>query len=76
MRIGTNLQANFHNRDLEIVRARLTGDMTRETYDALMARHRISVERIRQIQRTALGVIRAQLIDNGIAGMAAVSCTG
>ena len=75
-RIVSIVEANFHDRDLEIVRARLAGDMTREKYDALVARHRISVERIRQIQRAALGVIRAQLMDDGIAGMAAVSCRG
>ena len=69
------LEAHFWDRDLEIVRARLQGDMTREKYDALVARHLISVERIRQTQRAALGVIRAQLMDHGIAGMAAVSCT-
>ena len=75
-RIVSIVEANFHDRDLEIVRARLTGDMTREKYDELVRKHHISVERIRQIQRAALRVIRARLMDDGIAGMAAVSCGG
>ena len=75
-RIVSIVEANIHDRDLEIVRARLQGDMTREKYAELVVRHRISAERIRQIQRAALGVIRAQLMDDGIAGVAAVSCRG
>ena len=73
-RIVSIVEANFQDRDLEIVRARLQGDMTREKYDALVDKHHISVERIRQIQRAALGVIRVQLMDDGIEGVSAVSC--
>ena len=73
-RIVSIVEANFQDRDLEIVRARLTSDMTREKYAELVGKHHISVERIRQIQRAALGVIRAQLVDDGIEGVAAVSC--
>ena len=73
-RIASIVEANFHDRDLEIVSARLAGDMTRENYAELVGKHHISVERIRQIQRAALGVIRVQLMDDGIEGVAAVSC--
>ena len=75
-RIVSIVEANFQDRDLEIVRARLQGDMTREKYDALVRRHRISVERIRQIHRRALATIREALVEDGIEGMAAVSCGG
>ena len=73
-RIASIVEANFQDRDLEIVRARLQGDMTREKYDELVGKHHISVERIRQIQRRALATIREALTQDGIEGMVAISC--
>ena len=75
-RIVSIVEANFQDRDLEIVRARLQGDMTREKYAELVGKHHISVERIRQIQRRALTKVREALAEDGIEGMAAVSCGG
>ena len=75
-RIVSIVEANFQDRDLEIVRARLQGDMTREKYAELVGKHHISVERIRQIQRRALAQVREALAEDGIEGMAAVSCGG
>ncbi len=72
-RIHSIVQTNFDARDLEIVQARLTGDMTREKFDVLVDKHGISVERIRQIQRAALLTIREGLQREGITGMNAVS---
>lgn len=68
-RIHSIVQANFDERDLEIVKARLAGDMTREKFDVLVEKHGISVERIRQIQRAALLTIREGLQRDGINGM-------
>jgi len=68
-RIHSIVQANFDERDLEIVQARLAGDMTREKFDVLVDKHGISVERIRQIQRAALLTIREGLQREGISGM-------
>ena len=60
------VQENFSGRDLEIVEARLDGPMTRDRFQALASKHDITVERIRQIQRAALRLIREKLIDQGI----------
>jgi RNA polymerase sigma-32 factor len=68
-RIHSIVQANFDERDLEIVQARLTGDMTRAKFDKLVDKHGISVERIRQIQRAALMTIRESLQRDGISGL-------
>jgi DNA-directed RNA polymerase sigma subunit (sigma70/sigma32) len=68
-RIAAIVQSNFDDRDLEIVQARLTGDMTREKFSVLVDKHGISVERIRQIQRAALLTIREGLQREGIEGM-------
>ena len=72
-RIHSIVKANFEDRDLEIVQARLSGDMTREKFDVLVDKHGISVERIRQIQRAALMTIRENLRRDGIVGMGSVS---
>lgn len=68
-RIHSIVKANFEDRDLEIVQARLAGDMTREKFDVLVDKHGISVERIRQIQRAALMTIRENLQREGISGI-------
>ncbi len=68
-RISAIVQSNFDERDLEIVQARLSGDMTREKFDNLVDKHNISVERIRQIQRAAVLKIR-----EGISGLDMISC--
>ena len=60
-RIVSIVEANFRDRDLEIMRVR---------------RHHISIERIRQIQRRALAKVREALVEDGIEGMVAVSCGG
>ncbi|WP_341212912.1 hypothetical protein [uncultured Limimaricola sp.] len=72
-RIASVVRANYKDRDLEIVQARLNGDMTREKFAALVDRHGISAERIRQIQRAALRTIREDLSRSGIKGMSCVS---
>ena len=72
-RIHSIVKANFEDRDLEIVQARLSGDMTREKFDVLVDKHGISVERIRQIQRAALMIICENLRRDGIVGMGSVS---
>lgn len=56
----------YSGRDLEIVMARIKGDMTPERYADLISRHGITVERIRQIQRGALLQIREHLASEGI----------
>lgn len=60
---------NFSDRDLEIVSERIRGDMTRERYDHLTSKYGITVERVRQIQRGALDLIRNTLIQDGIASI-------
>jgi RNA polymerase sigma factor (sigma-70 family) len=73
-RIASIVRANFEDRDLDIVQARLSGDMTREKFDALVNKHGISVERIRQIQRAALMTIRENLQREGISGFDVIAC--
>lgn len=60
------VQERYTERDLEIITARIQGDMTREKYDHLVCKHNITVERIRQIQRGALETIRQALVEDGI----------
>ena len=73
-RIHGIVRSNFDDRDLEIVQARISGDMTPEKFDVLVERHGISVERIRQIQRAALLTIRESLQREGITGLDAIAC--
>jgi RNA polymerase sigma-32 factor len=73
-KIHTIVANNFSDRDLEIVTERLKGEMTRDRYDDLVARHNISVERIRQIQRAGLAVIKDALVRDGITGISSVAC--
>lgn len=72
-KIVSSVHDTYSGRDLEIVMARIQGDMTPERYAALVSRHGITVERIRQIQRGALAQIRLALLDEGIDGMHAIS---
>lgn len=62
-------RATYEERDLEIVQARLDGDMTPEKYAALTSRYGISVERVRQIQRAALENIRTALVRDGLSSI-------
>lgn len=73
-KINAIVHASYADRDLEIVQARLEGAMTRDRFDALVERHKITVERIRQTQRGALPHVRQALVGDGIDEMAAVSC--
>ena len=68
------VSTSLDERDLEIVQAKLSGDMTREKFDALVSKHNISVERIRQIQRAAMATIREGLQRQGITGIDAIAC--
>lgn len=68
-RIVQIVETNYEARDLEIVHAKLAGDMTKAKFDVLVAKHGISVERIRQIQRGALEKIRETLVADGITGL-------
>jgi RNA polymerase sigma-32 factor len=67
------VRSNFDGRDLEIVTERLKGEMTPDRYKLLVEKHGITVERIRQIQRGGLAVIRDGLSVDGITGMHAIS---
>ncbi len=73
-RIQSIVTEHFDDRDLEIVSERLKGDMTKDRYDTLVARHNITVERIRQIQRAGLAYIRDALVREGITGIDAIAC--
>jgi RNA polymerase sigma-32 factor len=73
-RIAAIVETNFGERDLEIVEARLAGDMTQEKYEYLRSKYQISVERIRQIQRGALLTIREALQREGINCMDQIAC--
>ncbi len=73
-RISAIVHSNFEDRDLEIVKSRLSGEMTREKFDVLVDKHGISVERIRQIQRAALLTIRENLQREGISGIDMIAC--
>ena len=68
-RIQRIARASFSERDLEIVKARLEGDMTKSKFETLRARHKISIERIRQIQRAGLRKIADGLRQEGICGV-------
>lgn len=68
-RIDEIARENFSDRDLDIVRARLAGDMTRARFEDLGQRHDISVERIRQIQRNGMRKIAEILRSQGITGI-------
>jgi DNA-directed RNA polymerase sigma subunit (sigma70/sigma32) len=73
-RICAIVEENFDERDLEIVEARLAGDMTQEKFEYLRGKYEISVERIRQIQRGALLTIREALQREGISGIDQIAC--
>ena len=72
-RIWAIVQANYDERDLDIISSRIQGDMTPEKYATLTSRYHISVERIRQIQRGGLEMIRRGLQDQGVSGLADIA---
>lgn len=72
-RIRTVVEQNFSGRDVEIIQSRLAGNMTPEKYAALTDRYGITVERVRQIQRGALAMIRQALEADGITSVSDIA---
>jgi len=67
--IWSVVRGSYEGRDLEIISARLEGEMTPAKYAALVAKHGITIERIRQIQRGALAKIRESMVMEGYSGL-------
>lgn len=72
-RILAIIEESYDDRDLDIVKARLDGTMTRSRYAVLVEKYGISVERIRQIQRGALQLVRMRLAQEGINGLESIA---
>lgn len=71
--INNTIEKAYDGRDLEIVRARLTSDKMPSRIKELSEKYNITNERVRQIQREGMSMIRENLSRSGINSIADIS---